>query len=323
MTAGRQGATEQGGTIHVLFCADNNYLRHAAVAAVSLLSASGETPVVVHVMTTGPAPGDLERLEASLNPFARASLQIHRVVDDRLETAFVDRYLTREAYLRFLAPKVLPPEVGRVIYLDCDLVVLDDLVPLWSTDLGDHAVGAVAELDWSGGGAEIRLTRLGIPADHVYVNSGVLLLDLVRWRRERLAEKIFDFVAARGADLSYHDQDALNAVLWREIHHLDRRWNVQAMMYGRWYRRNMPADHRATRAARSRPAILHYTTASKPWNWRRPTRKRHLYYRFLDRTAWHRQVVAPEDLRYRFGRLALRAGLDPSLLPSIRNRPGR
>ena len=237
----------QRDVLHVLFCASRDYLQHAAVAAVSLLSTT-PGPIVFHVFTAEGDPAAEARLSDTLGRFPRIGLELYRVGYPGLSHAFVDRYLTKEAYLRFLAPDVLPRDIGRVIYLDCDLVVVDDVLPLWNTDLRGAAVGAVADCDWTAGAAENRLTRLGIPRRHVYVNSGVLVMDLDRWRRERLGERLFRFIEAKGASLAYHDQDALNAVLHSEIALLDRRWNVQVMMFSRWIppgaSRRLPRDPR-------------------------------------------------------------------------------
>lgn len=308
------------GPIQVLFCADRHYLQHAAVAAVSLAMARGSPAIDVHIMTMDEDPAAQRMMTDTLRPFPHVTLTFHTVRDARLADAHADRYITRDAYLRFLAADVLPASVRRVIYLDCDVVVLDDLSELWTADLGSRAVGAVAEVSWD---ADDRLERLGIAAGHVYINSGVLLMDLDRWRRDGLAARLFQFVSERGASLQFHDQDALNAVLQRDIALLDRRWNVQVMMFSRWMRRTRPADFQAFRAACRNPGIIHYSTDRKPWKLRVWTRKRHLYYRFLRRTAWAR-TAAPTGvlprLEHWLSRTLLPLGLDPYIVLPIWQR---
>lgn len=311
-------ASNAAETMHVLFCANDSYIQHAAVAATSLLEVSGPGPVVIHLMTSA-RPGKNERMLAkTLRAFSNVRLEIYRIKDERISEVLTDSHLTAEAYLRFLAPEVLDDSISRVIYLDCDLIVLDDLHQLWMVDLHGHAVGAVAECDWMGASTENRLTRLGIPRDHVYVNSGVLLMDLTRWRHEMLADRLFRFVREKGPELPYLDQDALNAVLPTQISLLDRRWNVQAMFFGRWFRKAMRQDYEATRNARRNPGIVHYTTASKPWQKRSTARKRALYYRFRSRTAWRHTppdfVGTAERIEHRLALIFLKFGLNPYLL---------
>ncbi len=313
--------------MHVLFCASPSYLQHVAVAAVSLLESSHGRPVVLHVMMAEEGPSAEAKLLESLRPYADAGLEFYRVGDARLSRAFVDRYVTKEAYLRLLAPDVLPAELDRR-----DLPrrrprrarrrarALERRPP-------GRAVGAVAECDWLAGTEENRLTRLGIPNGHVYVNSGVLVMDLGRWRRDRLAERLFRFIEDRGSELTYFDQDALNAVLQKDIALLDRRWNVQVMLFSRWIRTALPADYSATRDACRRPGVIHYTTGSKPWNFRSWTRKRALYYRFLDKTAWRHDNPAlqtsAQRLEHRFARALLKLGLDPYFILPVWARLSR
>jgi lipopolysaccharide biosynthesis glycosyltransferase len=95
------------------------------------------------------------------------------------------------------------------------------------------------------------------------MNSGVLVIDRARWRQTHATERLLAFVRQRGSDLALHDQDAINGVLFDEIKTLDCRWNLQARMY-RCGRRAAPHDYDATREARRRPAIIHYTGSEKP-----------------------------------------------------------
>lgn len=304
---------DRPGEVHVLFCANRDYYRHAAVAAVSLATAT-RAPVVVHVVTTDDCTDEAERLRRSLRPFAHLRLETHRVERARVAGAFVDRYITGEAYLRFLAPELLPERVERVVYLDCDLVVLGDIATLAAAPLEGKAVGAVPEWAWSGPDTERRLAALGIPSGHRYVNSGVLVMDLARWRRDGLADRIFAYVAACGSRLAYHDQDALNAVLQDDIALVDPRWNLQPLMLGRFSRGSDPEGHRRAVAARRDPGIIHYTTARKPWLHRVSVRDRRLYFRFLARTDWRGQTPplagAFERMEYGVARRLLAVGID-------------
>ncbi len=313
----REGCPAAPETMHLLFCADRPFFRHAAVAAVSAASAT-RGPLQVHLLTCDSCPEEEARFRAALAPFAHVGISVHRVPATRLEGLFVDRHLSPAAYLRFLAPEVLPEAVQRVLYLDCDLIVLDDVAQLLRLDLQGRAVAAAPDLGWKDAAQATRFRTLGIPLDRPYVNSGVLLMDLGRWRRDGLSQKLFDYVARHGSLLLRHDQDALNAVLADDIHLLDRRWNLQVLLLSPWAKRALPEDRQATVAARRDPAILHFSTADKPWNFRVWTRRRELYFRFRARTPWSRAV--PEGLsaaqawEYDLARRLLRLGLDLYLL---------
>ena len=316
-----------GPPVDVLFCADRLFLQHAAVAALSVASATVARPIRVHVMSCDQDARAQAMLREALRPCAHVRVEFHRVEPGRLAGLFVDRHLTKEAYLRFLAPEVLPCHIHRVVYLDCDVIAIDDIGPLYDADLGGRAVGAVADSAWTDPESRGRLRALGLAAGQVYVNSGVLVMDLDRWRRDGLADRLLDFATEQGARLLRHDQDALNVVLRDEICLLDRRWNLQVMMLGRWARRALPDDHAATAGARRDPGILHFSTEEKPWRFRAWTRRKSLYFRFLDQTPWRKLRPAglslPQRLEYDLSRLVLRAGLDIYVLRGAWRRVAR
>lgn len=308
----------------VLFCADSNYFQHLAAAAVSLLENTRWPRVHIHVLSCDADGASEKKLRETLDRYPAARLSLVRVDDARLGTLFVDKHLTKESYLRFLAPDLLPSTVSKVIYLDCDLVVLGDVAELWEVDLGSAPLAAAADLDWAFGGVEARLTKLGLRPGHRYFNAGVLVINLDHWRREGVSERLFRFAADSGSALAYHDQDALNVVLQGQVKLLERRWNIQTLWYSLFVRRTFPQEFAATREARAHPAIVHFSTAQKPWKFRAWTWRRGLYFRYLSRTAWRAErpagLTAAQRAEYDLSRALLRGGIDVNVVFGISRR---
>ena len=257
-------------------------------------------------------------LRDSLAGFPKVVLDIHEVDASRLSGVFVDKHLSKEAYLRFLAAEVLPETLDRVVYLDCDLVVLDDIFELYDTDLNGMAIGAVEDARWADGATESRLARLGARPGAPYVNSGVLVLDLHTWRRDNLARDLFAFVAEHGSLLLRHDQDALNVVLQDRIRLLDKRWNVQTLMFSPAARKMLLPEDEAAKQARRHPGIVHYSTGSKPWAFRAPGRRKHIYFGFREATAWR---AARPQLEFPGAADRVRRGKDAAETAAERLRP--
>ena len=302
------------GPLRILFCANSSYFQHVAVAAVSLAESNMNRRIDVHLITCEDEPVAEDKLKNSLAAYRRLVLEVHQMLDTRLDRFFVDKHVSKEAYLRILAPEVLPSDIERIIYLDSDVVVLDDLRPLWNIELGHNVLAAVPDYPrLPPVVAPKRRAALGIPQDWTYVNSGVLLLDLARWRRERITERLFDYIDHHGSALEFWDQDAINAVLHDAILVAGCRWNLQARMY-RSGRREFPVEFAATREACRRPAIIHYTGSEKPWLFRSRTARKKDYFRHLEKTAW-RDAQPPlttnmQRIEYRVDRLLSRAGID-------------
>ena len=178
-------------------------------------------------------------------------------------------HLVPATYARLLLPTLLPHEVTTVVYLDADMLVRADLMPLAALDLGTTPFAAVQDyLVEQIGGDRSSITELTEhPPQEKYFNGGVLVLNLPVWRSSGLAEAAFEF-AARHDPLKYGDQDALNAVAfgWRE---LTPEWNVQSRLF--YLDEAAPTEF----VARVRPGreslsheakIMHYSGPQKPWD---------------------------------------------------------
>lgn len=266
--------------IRVLFCCNPSYCQHLAVTFVSLLENNRNNRIEAHLILSARDASLEERLLRSLAPYPNFTLEIHDFPLSDFAHFFVDNHVTVDTYCRIFAADILAPEIDRIIYLDSDIVVLDDLRALWSQDVGACALAAVPEPY-----GVFRREFLGMPADRPYVNAGVMLMNLRRWRADGLAQRLARFIETHGNSLWYWDQDAINAVLHDAILPLDHRWNVQAQVYKAKWRRYRSSDSRI-REACDRPAILHYSTAEKPWRFRAIVKKKLIYFEYLAKTDW-------------------------------------
>jgi lipopolysaccharide biosynthesis glycosyltransferase len=184
-----------------------------------------------------------------------------------------------DTYSRLLAPHVLPHTVEQVAYLDCDLVVLADIADLSDAADPRFTVSAVANV-WfpyvsSMFGASpvvFNYAELGIPASNRYFQCGVLVINLKRWRERNVTARVFEYLAQHKDSVHFHDQGALNAVLFDDWFRLDQRWNQvsTAMHPERW---TAPAySHTDWQIAKTDPFIVHYDGQDKPWkvNFKKP-----------------------------------------------------
>jgi lipopolysaccharide biosynthesis glycosyltransferase len=194
------------------------------------------------------------------------------------------RHISRATYARLLLASSLAATVSRVLYLDADILVLDDLGPICRLDLDGAVLGAVRDrrLDTYIKAGNTTLAGRPIPRVRDYFNAGVLLIDVARWRAERISEKALDYLERYPHSL-YSDQDALNAAcdgVWKK---LDSRWNYYQIDLER------PIANISTA---QRPAIIHFQGCLKPWDPRSLNLHAGFYDRFRTRTLFAR---TPEE----------------------------
>ena len=189
---------------------------------------------------------------------------------------------------RLLADRLLPESVERVLYLDGDTIVRENLAPLWATDMGGCPIAASIEPTVN----RARRASLGLEA-LPYFNSGVLLMDLKRWREEQTGQKILTFYRDRGANLFAPDQDAINGALAGHICVLSPKYNFYNIFWYYPYRvlckLEAPAPYLPEdvfREAVAHPAIIHYLGEDRPWRHGNTHKYAADYQRYLALTPW-------------------------------------
>ncbi len=296
--------------------------RYAMPLAVTLISAVDHLRVghrlCVYLMDAGLNPETRNRLQSSLSQHP-IDLHIMRANASELSELSISHHISHTAYLRLIADRWLPPDLDRVIYLDSDLLVCDSLTELWDLELRDHAVLAVPDVacpyvDARHGCPNYRkaspymacLTpvrnhrELGIAAHSLYFNSGVMVMNLRRWRSERLGDRLLDCLRDNRDHVWCWDQYALNVVLAGQWGRLPLRWNVGSHAFEYPSIECSPLDVDEFAASLQQPAIWHFTTEIKPWHYHSRHPLREQFFAVLDRTAW--RGWRPEKPSFHLGR---------------------
>ena len=171
-------------------------------------------------------------------------------------------HITNTAYFRYKIAELLP-NVSKIIYLDCDIIVKQSLSQLFETDLTGFWLGGVEDVGyyyWRNYNPEY------IHNDCFYINTGMLLINLDAWREEHLYEKLMDYTVNEVDKIAIGDQDVINIVCKGKIKELDYKWNVQDSFYREKPEREFNPNCKKIIDASLNPAIIHYTYIKKPWN---------------------------------------------------------
>jgi lipopolysaccharide biosynthesis glycosyltransferase len=205
--------------------------------------------------------------------------------------------------------ELLPPNLHRALWLDADVVVEASLGPLWTHPFGAHTIVAVQDYGGptlgSTGGTAATCRELGLDPDAPYFNSGVMLVDLARWRSERVTQEVLAYTRRFSKQVLFGDQDGLNAVLTGRWAPAPLPWNVQVAALRSLTRRGLPISSELRRqwtALHTSPAIVHYA-GDKPWASGLSSPFRARFFRQLRRSRY----FSPIDLAHYRVRADLRA----------------
>lgn len=190
---------------------------------------------------------------------------------------------------RLLLDQLLPKTVNKIIYLDGDTVVIDSLDELWETDMQNFVIGGSIEPTVD----KKRKNSLGIPENQPYINSGVLLINLEKWRNENTGKKIIEYYKAHDGKLFAADQDAINGTLHGQIYIFSPKFNFYTIHsyypYKMLKKLTSPAAYISEeifKDAFDSPTIIHFLGEDRPWRAgnNHPYKDKYEYY--LSLTPW-------------------------------------
>lgn len=301
--------------LHILCCTDALYAAYCGVTATSVLESCKDTSVAVHIITDGIKDRDKELFGILAKTYG-ASIDITTIPAPILENlAHNQGRWPRSICFRLLAPDLLPDEINRIIYLDCDIIANTDLRRLWTTDMAGYAIAAVSDIDRC---TDAALTGMlsalrELPQSRRYFNSGVMLMDLAQMRQTRVHDKMLRLIYEAGDALPYPDQDALNLILHGQWKRLPCEWNLMPWALVKSNQTELTAEEQysVTETAIGHPrGIIHFYGPYHPWDCRslifHPME--HLWEHYRRMSPWRHSIrrIHPSHIMTRFHRQRLR-----------------
>ena len=231
--------------MHLVFCVDDNFCLPLGVLLQSLFETNSKA-MHFHVIGSGLSQANLSRLQSLQSPsraFSFYNVQADDLQNVRISEAFAGR-LSIATYYRFLIDSMLPESISRVLYLDADMLVTDNIDELYASNLSGNVAAVVEDAKLS----QSQHSQLISMAGQQYFNAGMMLIDLNEWRQRDISATCFDMLAS-GHDWPYNDQDILNVALEGSVRYVSSTWNLQSHGIT-----GHPSAH-----------IVHFTGAEKPW----------------------------------------------------------
>ena len=245
--------------IDVALAVDDEYAKYCATAMCSILDNKNKNDeIFFHILH-----GDiLDENIARLAVFPNTKLY-------KLDESEFSPYVRREKHVGFtpmfyrLKLASILKDIKKVIYLDCDIIVIKSLSELYSIDISNYVIAAVPAVPSIPSEAinfyKDQMDRLGLQilSDGFYFNSGSICMNLEKIRNEKIEDEFFEYLKENSQKIQFADQDTLNAVLQDKCLALDSKFNFVPdwKYHNKKRRKNIPKDI----------VILHFAGA-KPWS---------------------------------------------------------
>ncbi|XP_071721384.1 probable galacturonosyltransferase-like 4 [Rutidosis leptorrhynchoides] len=255
--------------IHLAMTLDSNYLRGTMAAILSILHNSGCPENVVFHFLWLRVDQDIKTNLKKTFPYL--NFKLYRF-DSSLVQGKISKSI-REAldeplnYARIYLPDIIPANVKRIIYLDSDLVVVDDIEKLWRVDLQDKVLAAPEYCHanftqyfndnfWN----EPELQKIFSGKDPCYFNTGVMVLDVEKWRSGGYLQKVEEWMVVQKQKRIYHlgSLPPFLLVFAGNIKAVDHSWNQHGL----------GGDNIEGKCRTLHPgpiSLLHWSGKDKPW----------------------------------------------------------
>lgn len=247
--------------IHIFFASDNNFVLPLYNALSSILrNANAQDNLNFYILDKDISENNKNKIKnlKKVKPFNIEYIKINDDLFKDCPLLKICGHISLQTYYRYIIPRV-KPNLPKVLYLDCDILVKSSLSDLWNIDLKDTYCGAVQELYKD---SNIDARRLNVKT---YFNAGVLLLNNKKMIEDNTTDELFRVTKDlyESGNLVYQDQDVLNVVFNDNITWMSPRFNYQQNISGdsseKIYSQTELED------AKRNVVLVHYNSGIKPW----------------------------------------------------------
>lgn len=275
--------------IHILLTITDSYAAYCAVTIVSIFENNKGNDFCIHIICEDLSKENKNKLERLFKKYNQ-EIDIIKPNLQQLQTIIniQDKIPSKyhiSVYFRLFAAEYLSKNIERIIYMDCDSIVVGKLRPLWEEDM-DENTSLCAAHDF------VRISdyhRLKINIkDHVYFNSGVLLINLTYWRTHLFGKQCIDYICGYSESIVYPDQDVLNALSVKKTKYLNLKYNTLIFYLAKkeylikhvWY-----DDWDMIQNAIKSPCVVHFVN-NPPWYKGGFLPYRDVWIKYLSMTEW-------------------------------------
>lgn len=215
--------------LNVVFASDDNYAPFLSIAMFSLIknNANDFDKINMFILDDGISDANKTKINKLFKDYHCSISFIRTKKLDNMDFNIIgiERNFNKSsltAYARLFVSTLLPNSIDKVLYLDCDSLIVDSYKDLWNLDISNYYCAGVLD----GINTAVK-EKLGFNKNDNYINSGFLLINLKKWREENVEEKFIRFMVENQHRFYQHDQGVLNNVFKNNILIVEPKYNLQ------------------------------------------------------------------------------------------------
>lgn len=277
--------------LSIIYSSDNNYCVYMSTSIISLLENNKEFKYInIYVIDNKISDENKDKLEMIVRLYQRNIIFINFEKYKSYLNLNMQWNISISAYARLFVASMLPNNLDKILYFDCDTLIVNSLEELWNQDINDFYVAGV--YDTVSGNTK---QAIGLKNTDLYINSGMLLINLKKWREDNLEKRLLDFIDNHNGNVIHHDQGVINGVI-KNKKILPLKYNLMTS-YLMMSRDNMIKFYKVEDSFYSQeqideaiknPVYIHYTPGFTTRPWVKGCKHPYvdLYWKYLKLTPW-------------------------------------
>jgi lipopolysaccharide biosynthesis glycosyltransferase len=269
-------------TIHIAFTINDAYVKYFAVCLTSILESAGDEALYIHIIGDDITERSKERI-LELKSIKNCSIEFIEVDPNMIDgvKAPTYNYVSTNTAYRLKIGSIMQ-DLDRIIFLDADLLVTKSLLALWNTDISNYYLACVDDQAPLNNEFNDWMQNLKLPTGYRYVNTGVCLCNLKKWREDNIEKHLFDAATNFYDVLKFPEQDILNIVCAGKTLKLLHIWNAMPLQ------KYIATEEKEE--AFSDPHIIHYACYNKPWIYP-DVSYADLFWKYARKTSYYEELL--------------------------------
>lgn len=256
--------------MNIVYTCDNNYVWLMGISMISLFENNFEcSEIIIFLLGDEISSENKINLKQICKKYNRI-INITDIPDLDIPKNLCNQRWPKSAYTRLFAGELLPNDIEKVLYLDCDTIINGSLSELWDINISNYIVYGVKDCI-----SKMYKKNIGLGKFDPYINAGVLLINIEKLRKINISDRINEFLQKYSKIMNYSDQDVLNGVLYSSVSTLAAKYNVMTITLMYEYKEVLAMRHPTNyysrneiEKAKNDPIIIHFTTCmtiTRPW----------------------------------------------------------
>lgn len=208
--------------IHIVYSTDDNYVFLMSTSMMSVIkNNTSKSSITFHILENKVSEFNKSEILKMVENYQDCKVIFYDFDKVDLCPEFFKKIrVTKSYYSRLFISEFLDDSIEKVIYLDCDTLVLNDIKIFWDIELEDYVFAGIKDVI-----SKKFLDILEIPKEYKYINTGSMLINLRKYKSENFKSKILNLMETLQTDLPHFDQGIINKLFYKNFKIIQPKFN--------------------------------------------------------------------------------------------------